>query len=227
MHPLHPCTSAPPVDLDPNRWSLPPKEAEPLPKDVPIEQQVKTTQRFFVSATPVFVKDEFMAAHLPSLLAAPLAQSVRQVQLTRTGLGDQGTIALASALSGNRRVREVNIEANCITAMGINALAGVLAMDDCVVEILRLDDNELGAAGAVTIARALVTNTTLRNLSLNSNGVGDEGGKGMVPLLKTNRSVISLALALNNISMAISDDLEDALLTGLSPADQTRVDFSC
>ena len=67
----------------------------------------------------------------------------------------------------------------------MNALAEALKTNTTLTDII-LDNNKIGDEGAKAIAEALKTNTTLINLKLSTNIIGDEGANALAEALKTN-----------------------------------------
>jgi len=62
-------------------------------------------------------------------------------------------------------------------------------------EQLYLDNNGIGAAGALVLADALMANRTLRFLGLAGNSIGDEGAAALARALATNRSLHAVCMA--------------------------------
>ena len=67
--------------------------------------------------------------------------------------------------------------------------------------------------GAIELAEALETNTTLTDLILDNNKIGDEGAKAIAEALKTNTTLINLKLSTNIIGDEGANALAEALKT--------------
>ena len=84
------------------------------------------------------------------------------------------------------------------------------------LERLDLYGNRIGDAGAMALATALQTNTSLKALDLRLNKIGDAGAKDLATALHTNTSLTTLDLHGNIIRDAGAKDLATALLTNIS-----------
>jgi Ran GTPase-activating protein (RanGAP) involved in mRNA processing and transport len=70
---------------------------------------------------------------------------------------------------------------------------------------------ELGDKGTKYITKQLMTNTTVRVLYLNNNGIGDEGARFIGEAIKHNTSITELYLIKNNIGNVGARHITDAL----------------
>ena len=102
-------------------------------------------------------------------------------------VGDQGAVALASALQDNDGLRTVYLGCNGITAVGGREFAAVLANPaKTSLTSLWLKRNDLGLDGAMLLADALRVNASLTTLDLVQNGLGAEGAAAIVSAMAAN-----------------------------------------
>ena len=73
--------------------------------------------------------------------------------------------------------------------------------------------NNVGPAGAESLATALKTNKTLTNLYLSQNDLGPAGAESLATALKTNTTLTNLDLSRNNVGPAGAASLATALET--------------
>eukprot|EP00038_Savillea_parva_P001663 m.106288 g.106288 ORF g.106288 m.106288 type:complete len:679 (+) comp10579_c0_seq1:60-2096(+) len=78
-------------------------------------------------------------------------------------------------------------------------LAAALTSASCRVLKLILWECELGAQGAVAIAKTLTVNHTIRHVDLSYNSFGPEGGKAIAEALRFNQGVTYLDLSWNQL----------------------------
>jgi Ran GTPase-activating protein (RanGAP) involved in mRNA processing and transport len=144
-----------------------------------------------------------------ALLAAalPRAGDLRELSLRANGIGGVGAAALASGLSGHRRLACLSLHLNPVGDGGLAALApalrscaalrsldlghcglgepsgavlaGLLRGGAPALDSLRLEGNELGAAGASALCAALRPSSRLRGLQLSRNFIGPEGAAAL------------------------------------------------
>jgi len=78
-------------------------------------------------------------------------------------------------------------------------------------ELLDLGSNELGEESGKEIGEVLKTNTTLTQLSLNGNKLGDAGGRSLAMALRTNTTLTQLSLNSNGLGDEGGKALAEAL----------------
>jgi hypothetical protein len=193
---------------------------DPVPLLSPVRSL--TVQRFHVENRPVYEKEEFHNAWLPSLLAEN--KDAVAIELMQRGMGDDGAVAVAKALHGNTRVASVNLSTNGIGFPGAKGLAAVLGLTVSALVTLDLSHNGVGASGAAALARALDRNSALRTLLLDANQVGNYGAEQMVRPLGKNRCLVVLGLTANNISTLVGDKVRAAVAQGRAPRDVARLE---
>ena len=96
--------------------------------------------------------------------------------------------------------------------LGAIELAEALETNTTLTDLI-LDNNKIGDEGAKAIAEALKTNTTLINLKLSTNIIGDEGAYALAEALKTNTTLTDLILDNNKIGDEGAKAIAEALKT--------------
>merc|ERR1712096_569572 len=91
-----------------------------------------------------------------------------------------------SSLSAQLGTTEVRAAGEGIGWQGAVALAEALKTNT-TVQTIDLGSNRIGPEGAVALAEALKTNTTVQKIDLGSNSIGPEGAVALAEALKTNR----------------------------------------
>jgi len=67
---------------------------------------------------------------------------------------------------------------------------------------LNINENNLGDEGAKALAEGLKANKTLKSLDLSLNYIGDEGAKAIAAMLDVNKTLTSLTISGNEIQDA-------------------------
>lgn len=130
--------------------------------------------------------------------------TVTQLDLSCNSIATSGSVALAGALSANAVLRALDLSANAVGDDGAVALAGAIAKNTmgvvrnilsahtpactCSTELhgslrqtaLDLHANSIGDKGAVALAEALGSNTTLKVLDLRANYIADVGAQALI-----------------------------------------------
>ena len=109
---------------------------------------------------------------------------------------------------------ELGLEHNNVGAAGAQAMAAALAARHCPLTELRLQHNPLGTEGVIALARALERNAGLRVLKLRGCGAADAGGLALAHTLGVNRSLASLGLEDNQLTLLCTRALRQAMLKG-------------
>jgi Ran GTPase-activating protein (RanGAP) involved in mRNA processing and transport len=97
-----------------------------------------------------------------------------------------------------------------IKAEQAEQLATELSTNTTLLELV-LASNNVGDGGAIAIANALGTNQTLTGLWLDNNNIGDEGIEALGHCLKLNHSLSKLIIRYNSVGTAGMISLADAL----------------
>ena len=139
------------------------------------------------------------------------------LDLSRNDISDTGAQALASSLSGNGKVRQLNLCNNNIGDTGFVALADSLAHNRALRYLSIAGNTAITETGVRAISRILQSrNCTLEDLRLDMINVGDEGRKILGDALSTNKSLVTLSLGCGENGVGIGDDELRALSLGLS-----------
>ena len=105
----------------------------------------------------------------------------------------------------------LSLGGNKITSIGAVSLAAALSTNTTLVR-LYLSNNRLSDKGVKLLAKALATsNQTLKILNLQENDISDTGAEYVAEMLKTNTTLIGLWLDKNEIGNVGARILSDAL----------------
>ncbi|XP_072894300.1 ribonuclease inhibitor-like [Hemitrygon akajei] len=98
---------------------------------------------------------------------------IQKLGLWGVGLTDSGAEDLASALSTNPSLMELDLSANKLGDSGVKLVSAALRNPECKIQKLGLRDVGLTDSGAEDLISALRTNPSLRELSLGWNSLTD------------------------------------------------------
>ncbi|XP_072131033.1 NACHT, LRR and PYD domains-containing protein 3-like [Mobula birostris] len=142
---------------------------------------------------------------------------MQKLRLDNVGLTDSGAEDLASALSTNPSLTELNLSGNKLGDSGVKLVSAALRCPDCRLQKLELSGVGLTDSGAEDLASALSTNPSLTELNLSGNKLGDSGVKLVSAALRCPECKIE-KLELDNVSLTDSGakDLVSALSTNPS-----------
>jgi Ran GTPase-activating protein (RanGAP) involved in mRNA processing and transport len=87
------------------------------------------------------------------------------------------------------------------------------------VTAIDLEDNRIGAEGALMLADALKVNTSVTTIDIGHNTIGDEGASALADALIVNTSLTSIDLRKNEIGNEGAATLADALKVNTSVTD--------
>ena len=136
--------------------------------------------------------------------------TVTYLDFYKQAIGDDGAIAIASALFKTKSLQKLNLKDNLISANGAEAIASALEHNTSLQE-LDLQHNHISHDGVKAIAVALLHNTSLQRLNIGLNEVTDESGNILAASLHVNTSLRYLNLHSNHIT----DDGVPAFATAL------------
>ncbi|KAK8393756.1 hypothetical protein O3P69_006816 [Scylla paramamosain] len=163
--------------------------------------------------------------------------TLEHVAMPQNGIFHVGIAALASAFSMNPDLRIINLNDNTFTPKGAKAMAEklptmqnleVIDFGDCLLKTagakyiadaltdthtklqeLRLDSNEIGVNGGLSVANAMVNKDNLKVLNLDSNQFGAEGRENIVIVLQDIGRLDSLETLENDENTASEDEDSD------------------
>ncbi|XP_078060640.1 NACHT, LRR and PYD domains-containing protein 3-like isoform X2 [Mustelus asterias] len=145
---------------------------------------------------------------------------IQKLHLYRNTLTDSCAKDLASALSTNRSLIDLNLGDNKLGDSGVKLLSVALRNPDCKIQELNLNVNDLSDSCAEDLASALSTNRSLIDLNLSYNKLGDSGVKLLsVALRNPDCKIQKLHLFRNDLSDSCAEDLASALSTNHSLID--------
>ncbi|XP_078059020.1 NACHT, LRR and PYD domains-containing protein 12-like [Mustelus asterias] len=151
------------------------------------------------------------------LLSAALRNpecKIQKLDLCINDLTDSCAEDLASALSTNRSLIDLNLGVNKLGDSGVKLLSVALRNPDCKIQELHLRGNDLTDSCAEDLASALSTNRSLIDLDLSENYLGDSGVKLLsVALRNPDCKIQKLRLDNNALSDSCAEDLASALCT--------------
>ncbi|XP_078059406.1 uncharacterized protein LOC144484920 [Mustelus asterias] len=151
------------------------------------------------------------------LLSAALRNpecKIRKLHLYGNDLTDSCAEDLASALSTNRSLIDLNLSDNKLGDSGVKLLSVALRNPDCKIQKLHLYGNDLTDSCAEDLASALSTNRSLIDLYLGDNKLGDSGVKLLSVALRNPDCIIQkLHLDNNVLTDSCAEDLASALCT--------------
>ena len=117
-------------------------------------------------------------------------------------LDDAGARAIGSALVGNARLQVLHLDDTQIGDEGVAALAAALPGNG-MLQTLRINHNQFGDAGAKALAEAIkASGPTLTELRLNHNRIGDDGIYALAEAYKVNRALVAVYLGENAFGSA-------------------------
>ncbi|XP_072894965.1 NACHT, LRR and PYD domains-containing protein 3-like [Hemitrygon akajei] len=142
---------------------------------------------------------------------------IQKLGLGKVGLTDSGAEDLASALSTNPSLTELNLNDNKLGDSGVKLVSAALRNPECKIQKLGLGKVGLADSGAEDLASALSTNSSLMELDLSNNKLGDSGVKLVSAALRNPECKIQ-KLWLRKVGLTDSgaEDLASALSTNSS-----------
>ncbi|XP_072893986.1 NACHT, LRR and PYD domains-containing protein 3-like [Hemitrygon akajei] len=139
---------------------------------------------------------------------------IQKLWLSCVGLTDSGAKDLASALSTNQSLMELNLSHNELRDSGVNLLSDALRNPECKIQRLGLYHVSLTDSGVKDLASSLRTNRSLTELDLSDNKLGDSGVKLLSEALRNAECKIQkLGLWYVGLTDSGAEDLASALST--------------
>ncbi|XP_059816548.1 ribonuclease inhibitor-like isoform X1 [Hypanus sabinus] len=139
---------------------------------------------------------------------------IQKLRLGDVGLTDSGAEELASALSTNPSLTELNLTGNKLGDSGVKLVLSALRNPECKIQKLRLGYVGLTDSGAEDLVSALSTKPSLTELHLSVNDLGDSGVKLVLSALRNAECKIQ-KLWMGGVGLTDSgaEDLVSALST--------------
>lgn len=101
--------------------------------------------------------------------------TILELELRHALMGSKGGSLVCNHIEKiAARLIYVDLTGNCIGYFAMQPLAAALAQEDCAFKSLLLADNEISEFGGLVIAKALEFNSTLTELDLSNNQLGEE-----------------------------------------------------
>ena len=143
-------------------------------------------------------------------MLAKCLDGTRSMNLSNNAIKDAGLKMLAKHLKTNFTVTHFDARGNDITSDGAFYLADCLSENSTLLEI-SLDSNRLDNRAAIDLAENLSSNraTRLSVLDLARNDIEDEGGKRLADFVASNASIARLSLSSNRLSAKGTRACED------------------
>ncbi|XP_051865170.1 NACHT, LRR and PYD domains-containing protein 3-like [Pristis pectinata] len=137
--------------------------------------------------------------------------TIQTLGLRDVGLTDSGAKDLASALSTNRSLTELDLNDNNLGDSGVKLVSAALSDPECKIQKLRLWGNNLTDYGAEDLTFALSTNRSLMGLDLGSNSLTDRSVPALCRLILTLPSLQWIWLEGNWFSLTGAKELRSLL----------------
>lgn len=146
---------------------------------------------------------------------------LENLEIRNCGIRGQGAKHLANALVNNRSLKSLYLRGNKIGDEGVKYIAEALKKGSNLRHIF-LGNNNIGSEGMKALASALATNEFMQTLSLRNNDLGESGGKALAKALRTNTSLVVINIA----NCDIEEDGVEELSKSLS-INTTLRDLNC
>ncbi|XP_072891976.1 uncharacterized protein [Hemitrygon akajei] len=142
---------------------------------------------------------------------------IQKLWLAMVGLTDSGAEDLASALSTKPSLTKLDLSYNKLGDSGVKQLSAALRNPECKIRKLKLAMVDLTDSGAEDLVSVLSTNTSLTELDLSRNKLGDSGVKKLSAALRnTECKIQKLWLAMVDLTDSGARNLASALNTNPS-----------
>ncbi|XP_032872734.1 NACHT, LRR and PYD domains-containing protein 12-like isoform X1 [Amblyraja radiata] len=139
---------------------------------------------------------------------------IQTLRLDDVGLTDSGAKRLASALSTNCSLMDLELSRNKLGDPGVEVVSVAQRKRDCKIQRLGLDNVGLTDSGAKYLASALSTVCSLTKLNIGDNALGDSGVKLVSAALRSiDCKIQRLELERVGLTNSGAEDLVSALST--------------
>ena len=119
-------------------------------------------------------------------------------------------ICLAQAFGSGLKLQNANFRGATLRKLYIAFLAEAMKVNTTLAQ-LSVWSNNIGDAGAASLAEAMKVNTKLTQLDLQSNNIGDAGAASLAEAMKVNTTLTQVNLKSNNIGDAGAASLAEAM----------------
>ena len=119
-------------------------------------------------------------------------------------------LKLARVSGSFLKLQSLDLDSRLTSGAGVVLIAEALRINSTLTE-LHLCDNGIGDQGVTALAEALKVNSTLTELHLHHNNIGDQGATGLADALKVNSTLTVLHLDDNDIGDQGATALAEAL----------------
>ena len=134
-----------------------------------------------------------------------------ELSLNSNNITQRGALILADGLRKNKTLVSLKLNGNQLSDKGVSAIAKILEAANQTLETLDLGSNDITDQGAIDLGAMLKTNTTLTNLDLSMNRLGERGVRYLANALDgDNKGLKRLSLRTNK---SITDSSADLLAT--------------
>ncbi|KAJ7275396.1 hypothetical protein B0H12DRAFT_257042 [Mycena haematopus] len=136
-------------------------------------------------------------ASIPSIIRLIVrTPNLRTLDLENVEMGDEGVARVMDEITGqDLPLRHLYLNANGTGEKAAVKIAGYLGHPECKMESLYLASNPIGDAGALPLAEALKSNTSLLRLSMASTGLTSKGVSALCTSLSTHPRIIHISFS--------------------------------
>ncbi|CAF3674452.1 unnamed protein product [Rotaria socialis] len=121
-----------------------------------------------------------------------------ELHLQRNIIKPKGVSTIALALKSNTTLQKLWLDNNCVSDIGVGALAKILSCNHSSLTMLGLNANAITDEGAKCLANMLKTNTKLIFLRLSNNAISDQGVQLLADALsRHNKTLESIDISSN------------------------------
>ncbi|CAL8280742.1 unnamed protein product [Gadus morhua 'NCC'] len=165
----------------------------------------------------VFDLRKYSASEEVLLRLLPVAKVSKKLLLSGCNLSEGCCEALASVLSLNSSLRELDLSTNDLQDSGVCLLSAGMGSPNCILETLKMNGCLLTERCCEALASALSTkSSSLRVLDLSSNDLQDSGVKLLSARLETDCTLVTLRLKNCSLSERCCEALASVLSSNSS-----------
>jgi Ran GTPase-activating protein (RanGAP) involved in mRNA processing and transport len=119
--------------------------------------------------------------------------SLRELNLSETGIGEKGAMALAHMLLTNTSLCDLNLSCNSIGSFGASSIASALEHNDTLLR-LSLRRNNIDGTGASVFGSKLASMRGLKELVMVNNPIDQKGSTDLLEGLRKNMEIVYLQI---------------------------------